>query len=124
MAFPEGALLRFRFELRYFFGFATSDWFKGKARRMIADALNALKPKIEGAKVLQEPQRRELLKVLAGEAQMMRHEALRAGATDFAQPQWAAAAACESWLLELLSGTPESIARVEALIDEMLRARS
>jgi hypothetical protein len=95
---------------------ATSGLFKKKARRAIAQSLLAMKPRIEAARKLDGAEDEEALKILVNEATDARHLALQLGANSHGHPQWAAAAACESWLHELVSGTPESIIRIEEII--------
>lgn len=116
MSFNEEELLKIKK--------ATSGWFKKKARTSVAQALLAIKPRIDAAKELDDTERQAALKNLADEASAARHHALQSGANSHGHPQWAAAAACESWLHELLlDGTPESIARVEMLIAELSNRR-
>ena len=98
---------------------ATSGWFKKSARTAIFQSISALRPKIENAKQLPEEQRNTVLKRLVNEATSARHRALQKGANSHGHPEWAAAAVCESWLHELVGGTTDSIARVEALIDRL-----
>lgn len=102
---------------------ATSGWFKKRARRAVADALMELKPYIDAIKTLPDDDQRILeLKRLTMKATHARHDALSAGARSYRHPEWAAAAACETWLHELVMGTPDSIARVESLIDDLILA--
>ncbi|KAF5433498.1 hypothetical protein C5S39_01565 [Candidatus Methanophagaceae archaeon] len=113
MSFTEEELIKIRK--------ATSGWFKKSARTAIAHSLLALKPKIDSAKKLDETERQAAFKKLMNEATAARQHALQSGANSYGHPQWAAAAACESWLHELVGGTPGSIARVEALIEGLSR---
>jgi len=100
---------------------ATSGLFKKKDRKAVAQALLAMKPKIEAAKKLDGDERKEALKILVNEATDARHLALQLGANSHGHPQWAAAAAaCESWLHELISGTPESIIKIEQIISHLV----
>lgn len=98
---------------------ATSGLFKKSARKNIARSLLDLEPRINSAKKMGDTERRAALKDLLYEAMAARHQALQSGANSFGHPQWAAAAACESWLLELFFGTPDSIACVEVLINQL-----
>lgn len=98
---------------------ATSGWFKKSARNAIAKAISSLRQRIENAKKLPEPQRLEALKQLVNEATAARHRALQSGANSYGHSVWAAAAACESWLHELVGGCADGIARVECLIDKL-----
>lgn len=100
---------------------ATSGWFKGRARRAIAQSLVALRLEIERAKMLPDQEQDSLLKQLMNQATSERHRVLQNGATSYSHPDWAAAAVCESWLHELVGGTPAGLVRVEALIDELLK---
>ncbi len=112
MSFNEEELLRIKN--------ATSGFFKKSARTKLAQALYELKPKIDAAKQLSAEEREKALKSLVKEAINARHCALQSGANSYDHPKWAAAAACESWLHELISGTPESLDRVEQLVIELM----
>ena len=100
---------------------ATSGIFKKKARSFISNALSSLKPYIKDAKTKEGPEREEKLKTLVQQATALRQEAVKQGARSHGHPEWAAAAACESWLHELLGGTSDSIARVESIIERLER---
>ena len=100
---------------------ATSGLFKKSARVAVAHALLDMKDKVNHAKQLNEDEREGALKKLMNEATAARQQALKAGANSHGHLQWAAAAACESWLHELVGGTPASIVRVEVIIDELSR---
>lgn len=80
-----------------------------------------MKPKIDGAKGLADTERQTALKALLNGATADRKRAVQYGANSYGNPQWAAAAACESWLHELILGTPEGIVLVESLIRELSR---
>ena len=95
---------------------ATSGIFKKKSRSFISNAVSSLRPYIDDAKEKEEPGREEMLKTLLKQA-----TALRQGARSHGHPEWSAAAACESWLHELLAGTPDSVARVENIIERLER---
>jgi len=100
---------------------ATSGWFKKSARTAISQSIASMRPGIENTKQLPGEQRNSALKQLVNEATAARHRALQRGANSYGHPEWAAAAAYESWLHELIGGTTDSIARVEALIDKLER---
>ena len=100
---------------------ATSGFFKKSARIAIAQSISAIRPRIENAKRLPEPQRREALVQLLDEAGEARHMALDSGANSYGQSAWAAAAACESWLFELIGKSADGIESVESLIDQLER---
>lgn len=98
---------------------ATTASSKQSARNAIAQAISEIRPKIENAKKLSEKQKKETLKKLVNKATAARHKALKDGANSYGHAKWAAAATCESWLHELLSGTSESITRIENLINKL-----
>jgi hypothetical protein len=100
---------------------ATSGLFRRKARRFIANAISSLRPHIDLAKSKSGVEREEILKVLLNQATGLRQEAVRQGASSCNDPGWAATATCESWLHELLSGTPSSISSVEQIVDRLER---
>ncbi len=100
---------------------ATSGWFKRPARTAISQALSVLQPKIVEAKNLGGDRKQTVLKELVQEATSARQKALQGGARSYGHPDWAAAAACESWLHELVGGTESSIARIEVVVDRLQR---
>ena len=100
---------------------ATSGFFKKSARVAVAHALLDMEEKIDHARQLSEDEREAALKILMNEATAARQRALQAGANSHGDPQWAAAAACESWLHELFGGTTAGIERVEVIIDELTK---
>ena len=95
---------------------ATSGMFKRTARRAVSQALKTMTPKIEAAKALSDDERETAIKSLVNQATEARHRALQRGANSYSHPEWAAAAACESWLHELAGGTKEGLAAVERVI--------
>jgi hypothetical protein len=111
MSFNEDELLKIES--------ATSGWLKKKARAAINQSIRTWRPRIDNTKTLPEAQRQDELKLLATEASAARHKALQNGANSHGHPEWAAAAVCESWIHELLGGSAEGIARVEAVIDKI-----
>jgi len=111
MGFNEDELLKIKK--------AASGLFKKKAREAVAQALLAMKPRIDAVKKLDGDEYKEALKILVQETTDVRHLALQSGANSYGNPQWVAAAACESWLHELVRGTPSSISRVEQIIDQL-----
>ena len=88
----------------------------GPGRAAIVKALQAIRPQVEAAKAHDGIQREEALISLLHEAADARRLALQTGANSYSHPGWAAAAVCESWLLELLKGTPESIESIESIL--------
>ena len=51
-----------------------------------------------------------------------RQLALQNGARGYSHAGWAASAACESWLQELLGGNEKSIKNVEMIIDSLIQS--
>jgi hypothetical protein len=99
---------------------ATSGWLKKSDRKAISEAISALRPKIQLAQnILNQQQKHAELVKLVDEATATRHRALHSGGNSYGHPAWAAAAVCESWLQELVLGTPESISRVENMINKL-----
>ncbi|MEH6578070.1 MAG: hypothetical protein V7731_13425 [Amphritea sp.] len=111
MSFNEDELIKIKKK--------TSGFFKGKARSAISITIGSYKPKIEAARILDEPERNKALLALVDQATAERHLALQSGASSYGNPAWAAAATVESWLHELMVGDPQSIQNVEAIIDEL-----
>ncbi len=112
MSFNEQELLKIKK--------ATSRLFKRRTWAAVAASLVELKAKIASAKELNASDRDTELKRLMNEATSKRQAALRSGARSYGHTNWATAAACESWLHELVLGDSKSIARLEAVISEML----
>lgn len=98
---------------------ATSGWLKKKARAAITQSIREWRPVIHKANLLPQAQRLNELKHLANKATEYRQCALQNGANSHGHPEWAAAAVCESWIHELIVGSPESIARVQTMIDKL-----
>jgi hypothetical protein len=98
---------------------ATSGIFKKKARSFISNALLSLRPYVAEAVEKIGPEREAMLKALANHATGLRQESIRQGARYYSSPEWAAPAACESWLHELLLGNNESISRIEKIIKRL-----
>lgn len=95
---------------------ATSGMFKGGARKQIAQSLQKLAAYLEHIESSQpQDYRQELLKLLNSFTEM-RQEALRRGAKGYSDPSWASAAACESWLQELLTGDEKSVQDAEEIV--------
>ena len=103
---------------------ATSGLFKKYARINVSAALFNLGSKIRHfeSDFIYEEERKAFLKECLEEATAERKRALQSGANSYGDQHWAPAAACESLLLELLNGTPESIARVETIVNELISA--
>ncbi|MGI9392003.1 MAG: hypothetical protein ACR2N8_00480 [Parvibaculales bacterium] len=63
---------------------------------------------------------KDAIKDLMNREQERRHKALRDGASSDSHPEWAAAAACESWVQTLWLGDKAEIEKVEAIIQELI----
>ena len=100
---------------------ATAGWFKKSARTAISKAISALRLKIERAKMLPQPQQQAAFKELVDNATESRHRAIQSGANSYNHSDWAAAAACESWLHEIVGGTEDGLMRIEGLINKLER---
>ncbi len=85
-------------------------------RQRMKEVLAEFSPMVEAAKARPEPIRRGELQQLSRLAQRWRHEALQAGARNEEDPEWAAAAVCESWMLALGMGSPQDVRAVEELV--------
>lgn len=99
---------------------ATSGLFKKSARTAIKVSLEKTKSDILAAKNLNPDKYRTALIKLMEEATRVRRQAVAYGATSHGDKNWAAAAASETWLQELVRGTSESIDRVERMIGELM----
>lgn len=97
----------------------TSGFFKGKARYAISRTISSYKSKIDAANSLTEAEREQALAALLNQATEARKTALKGGANSYGDPAWAAAATVESWLHALIGGDPQSIEKVETLIEEL-----
>lgn len=99
---------------------ASSGLFKKSVRVAISNSLLETKAKIIEAKKLGGVQYQKALQELMEEAAADRKRAFQLGATSYGDAKWAAAAASETWLHELVNGTPKGIERVEALIQGLI----
>lgn len=102
---------------------ATSGFFRGRARSIISMHLIELVPKVKAIKDMQGEERNKALNDILKHATAMRHIALQRGANGYSHPEWAAASACESWLLTLRDGNEGDISSVEAIIARMINRR-
>ncbi|MEO1860672.1 MAG: hypothetical protein ABGZ19_12300 [Verrucomicrobiales bacterium] len=105
-------------------GKAIKGIFKGKARRVVEESLNALKVEVFHANSMNEEDRSAELKRLLTIAGQQRQAAVAKGANSFGHPEWAAAAACESWLFSLIMDTPEELDIVEMYVAAFIGADS
>ena len=71
-------------------------------REVVAEALRELNKQVGAFQQLPKVERQSELIALLNEATATRHRALAMGATSYKDPQWAAAAACESWIAALI----------------------
>jgi hypothetical protein len=99
---------------------ATSGLFKRDARKQIASSLRIVSKKLDEIGGLGPEEMREGMIQLLNTFTASRQLALQQGARGHGHAGWAASAACESWLQELLGGTPEGITKVEALVKELI----
>lgn len=100
---------------------ATNGLFKGKARKRIKESLEELFHEMNAARSLEpEPQRAELLRLM-NLWTTKRQDALARGASGYGDADWAAAAACESWIHATLGMEGPALAEVEELVRELLR---
>ena len=97
----------------------TTGWFKRSARKAVSRAIKLLRPRLEQAIRLPEPQRQMALNKLIGEASAARYRATESGATPYRHPKWAAAAVCENWLQGVASGNGKKIARIERVVYDL-----
>ncbi|KFX69896.1 hypothetical protein TMS3_0110310 [Pseudomonas taeanensis MS-3] len=100
---------------------ATSGFLKFGARKKIAGWLKPLAKKLEELKTLSATERDKELKEILNLYTAARQEEVRKGARNHGHAGWAAAAACESWVQEILGGNEQSIKRVEIIIFELIR---
>ena len=103
-----------------------SGMFKKSARKTVALQLGIFKARIKEIESLPKSEKRGKSLDLLNEAQAMRHNALRQGARSGSHPNWAAAAACESWAAALLhrqSGVIDdaTLSRIDELINDLIK---
>ena len=99
---------------------ATSGLFKGKARKRIAESLKELFFELNKCRKLPpESQQPELMRLM-NHWTAMRQAALARGANGYGDPDWAAAAACETWVQATVALEGPPLAEVEDLIRELL----
>lgn len=99
---------------------ATSGFFKKSARKKISSSLTNFKGKILEVQSLDAEEYDTALLKLINWATNKRQSALSSGASSYSNGDWAAAAACESWVQELMGGSQDSIQRVETLISKLI----
>jgi hypothetical protein len=112
MSFNEEELIKIRD--------ASSGLFKRGARKKIASSLRIASKKLAEIDSLEPEEKREEMIQLLNFFTASRQLAVQQGARGHGHAAWAAAAACESWLQELLNGSPDSTPRVESLIEELI----
>lgn len=99
---------------------STSGFFKSSARKKIASALNGLATHLESIRNLgEEDLKKELIRLMNAFAKE-RQAALSKGAKGYGDSDWAQAAACESWVQEILSGNPERLKEVEQIVSYLI----
>lgn len=100
---------------------ATSGMFKKKARQQVAYSLVRLSMHLEVlAKKPDDEIEKEMTKLLNAFTHARQH-ALANGAKSYSDPDWAQAAACESWVQALISNNGSGeIDKVNALVHELI----
>lgn len=99
---------------------ATNGFFKGKARKRIKESLQELFSAMNASRSLEpEPQKEELIRLM-NLWTSKRQDALDQGARGYGDADWAAAAACESWVQATLSMEGPDLVEVEDLVRELL----
>jgi hypothetical protein len=96
------------------------------AEKAVAESLDSLFPKVAETKSMPEEDRVESLRKLLLEATNRRHAAMAGGASSYRDPRWAAAAACESWLMDELTNredAEDSTNTVRSLIARSVSSR-
>ena len=99
---------------------ATDGWFKGKARKRIRESLQEAFVEINASKKMEPGEQREELVRIVNKWTGRRQSALAMGASGYSDPEWAAAAACESWALSIMGYEGADLIEVEELIRELL----
>ncbi len=87
-----------------------------KVKKSVNESILALKIKLNLIKDLNDDEKILRLKFLLNKSTANRHIALEHGASNYDDEEWATASVPESWLHELLNGTPEGIKKVEKII--------
>lgn len=95
-----------------------------EARVLISVELRSLRQQLEEAKSLGRDQGRKRLGELLGHYASERRSALRNGATSYSHPNWAAAAACESWLHALLGNSPEEMKEASYFANQLMSGKA
>lgn len=80
---------------------AISGFFRKSARTAVSETLLDTKVLIDEVQLIDLSKRRASLDALLQEATRLRQRAVASGANSYSNPEWAAAAAAESWLLTL-----------------------
>lgn len=104
---------------------ATSGIFKKKARERIAYTLLRLSMHLEVVGKRSDQEIESEIKKLVNAFGSARQLALSNGAKGYGDPDWAEAAACESWVQAMMTGVDEQeMAKVNQLVHELIdRAR-
>ena len=99
---------------------ATSGWFKGNARVRIKECLTELFKDLNNARSLEgEAQQSELRRFMNYWTEKRQH-AVAMGARGYGDAEWAAAAACETWVQATATSEGPPLAEVENLVRELL----
>lgn len=112
MGFNEEELIRIRD--------ATSGFFKRKARKQIALDLLIVDSKVSLAATGNEDSFRGDIINLLNEYTARRKYFFSIGARSYGHPEWAAAAACETYLQSIIEGNQDNLSRVYALVQQLI----
>lgn len=100
---------------------ATGGLFKKQERNQVARALLGLLQHFQGMSKWPEEAIVEELSRLQDHYRRARHVALQNGAQGYGDGCWAAAAACESWVATLLSGTDQDKFLIDSMARDLIR---
>lgn len=100
---------------------ATGGFSGAKARKRIRESLEALFYDINRARALEPKAQETELLISLNYWTAKRQDALARGARGYSDADWAAAAACESWLQSIIGSDGSELAEVEDLVRQLLR---
>jgi len=94
-----------------------------KSKNKISKYIIKMKDKIENVNKLNpEYRKKELINLMNKESQK-RKEALNSRISSYADPNWAAPAACESWLYCILTNNKDEIEKANQIINELANSK-
>ena len=125
MTTEQGRIMGFHSEELERIKKATSGMFKKKTRERIAYSLLRLSMHLEVVGKRSDQEIEVEIKKLVNAFSSARQQALANGAKGYSDPDWAEAAACESWVQAMMLNTdPQEMAKVNQLVHELIeRAR-